>query len=32
MFVAERRRLVALAAKNRLPAVYTLREFSMPGA
>jgi putative tryptophan/tyrosine transport system substrate-binding protein len=27
MFVAERRRLVALAAKNRLPAVYTLREF-----
>jgi len=27
MFVAERRRLVALAAKNRLPGVYTLREF-----
>ena len=27
MFVAERRRLVALAAKHRLPAVYTLREF-----
>ena len=27
MFVAERRRLVALAAKNRLPDVYTLREF-----
>jgi len=27
MFVAERRGLVALAAKNRLPAVYTLREF-----
>ncbi len=27
MFVSERGRLVALAAKNRLPAVYTLREF-----
>jgi putative ABC transport system substrate-binding protein len=27
MFVTERRGLVALAAKNRLPAVYTLREF-----
>jgi len=27
MFVAERTRLVALAAKNRLPGVYTLREF-----
>src|SRR5713226_8046630 len=27
MFVSERRRLVALAAKNRLPGVYTLREF-----
>ena len=27
MFVAERRRLVALAAKDRLPGVYTLREF-----
>jgi putative ABC transport system substrate-binding protein len=27
MFVSERRRLVDLAAKNRLPAVYPLREF-----
>src|SRR6266511_2408730 len=27
MFFSERRRLVALAAKNRLPAVYTLREY-----
>jgi ABC-type uncharacterized transport system substrate-binding protein len=27
MFVAERKRLVALVAKNRLPGVYTLREF-----
>ena len=27
MFVNERRRLVDLAAKNRLPAVYTSREF-----
>jgi len=27
MFVSERGRVVALAAKNRLPAVYTLREF-----
>ena len=27
MFTNERRRLVALAAKNRLPAVYTSREF-----
>ena len=27
MFVSERRRLVDLAAKNRLPAVYTLREY-----
>jgi len=27
MFVRERRRLVDLAAKNRLPAVYTSREF-----
>jgi len=27
MFVAERRRLVALTAKHRLPGVYTLREF-----
>jgi len=27
MFGSERRRLVALAAKNRLPAVYTLREY-----
>src|SRR6266536_3468618 len=27
MFFGERRRLVALAAKTRLPAVYTLREF-----
>jgi ABC-type uncharacterized transport system substrate-binding protein len=27
MFVGERGRLVALAAKNRLPAVYTFREF-----
>ena len=27
MFVVERGRLVALAAKNRLPAVYTLSEF-----
>jgi putative ABC transport system substrate-binding protein len=27
MFVSERRRLVALAAKHRLPAVYPLREF-----
>ncbi len=27
MFLTERRRLVALAAKNRLPAVYTSREF-----
>ncbi len=27
MFTNERRRLVALAAKNRLPAVYSLREF-----
>jgi putative ABC transport system substrate-binding protein len=27
MFVSERRRLVDLAAKNRLPAVYSLREF-----
>jgi putative ABC transport system substrate-binding protein len=26
MFVHERERLVALAAKNRLPAMYTLRE------
>ena len=32
MFVAERRRLVALAAKNRLPGVYTLREFVDAGA
>jgi putative ABC transport system substrate-binding protein len=27
MFIAERRRLVALAAKNRLPAVYPQREY-----
>ncbi|PYN50097.1 MAG: hypothetical protein DME00_06980, partial [Candidatus Rokuibacteriota bacterium] len=27
MFISERRHLVALAAKNRLPAVYPLREF-----
>jgi putative ABC transport system substrate-binding protein len=27
MFLREHRRLVDLAAKNRLPAVYTLREF-----
>jgi putative tryptophan/tyrosine transport system substrate-binding protein len=27
MFASERERLVAFAAKNRLPAVYTLREF-----
>jgi putative ABC transport system substrate-binding protein len=31
MFAGERGRLVALAAKNRLPAVYTLRSLSMPG-
>jgi putative ABC transport system substrate-binding protein len=31
MLVSERRRLVALAAKNRLPAVYTFREFVEAG-
>jgi putative tryptophan/tyrosine transport system substrate-binding protein len=31
MFFIERRRLVDLAAKNRLPAVYISREFVMPG-
>jgi putative tryptophan/tyrosine transport system substrate-binding protein len=31
MFVSERRRLVALAAKNRLPAMYPLREFVVAG-
>ncbi len=31
MFLGERRRLVDLAAKNRLPAVYPLREFVDPG-
>ena len=32
MFVIERRRLVDLVAKNRLPAVYPLREFVDAGA
>jgi putative ABC transport system substrate-binding protein len=31
MFLSERRRLVALAAKNRLPALYTFREFVHAG-
>jgi ABC-type uncharacterized transport system substrate-binding protein len=31
MFVSERKRLVALAAKNRLPAMYPLREFVVAG-
>jgi hypothetical protein len=32
MFVSEGRRLVALTGKNRLPAVYTFREFVDAGS
>jgi len=32
MFISERRRLVDLAAKNRLPAVYSVREFVDAGS